>query len=135
MTADYTLKLQDGELPLVFNNKMLKDYSRSKGIEYEDLERAVLDGMAFKINDISDILLIGHKTWCLYNGQEFTKTELDACAWIDQIEYVTNDVIRDIFLVFGARVLRMDPETLKANLKPVVSGGIEEEKKSLTAVA
>lgn len=132
MIADYTLKLKE-EIPLLFNNKMLKDYSRFKGWEYEDLERAVISGKAFGVNDISDLLLIAHRTWCLYNNRECTKTEPDACAWLDEVDVITTEVIAEVFLIFAAKVFRTTPEKLKQNMTPVVSGG--EEKKSLTAVA
>jgi hypothetical protein len=131
MVADYTLKLKKGEIPLLFNTKMLKDYSISKKMEYEDLENAIISGSAFKVNDISDVLLMAHQTWCLYNSKACTYTELDACSWLDDTEALTPAIIGEIFLVFAAKVFRTTPEKLKELLKPVVNGAPVVEKKSL----
>jgi hypothetical protein len=127
--ADYILKTSGEEVPLLFNTKMLKDYSILKNMEYEDLESMVLSGKAFKINDISDVLLTAHQTWCLYNNKECTKTEPDACAWLDDTEAVDAKVLGDVFLVFAAKVFRTTVEKLKQLMKPVVEG--TEEKKSI----
>jgi hypothetical protein len=130
--ADHILKLKEGEIPLLFNTKMLKDYSRLKGLEYEDLENSILSGSAFKVNDISDVLLTAHKTWCLYNNQPLTKTELDACAWLDETETLTPTVLTDIFLVFAAKVFRTTPEKLKELMKPEINGSTVQKKSQET---
>jgi hypothetical protein len=137
LPPDYSL----GETHFLFNSFMYKKYCEGKGIELEDLLQQVhamlKEGKGFKTKDYPDILLAAHKSYCLYNKQPFNAGELEAYEWIDQMGGLVSGVDGrvQVFKLFIARLLNIDPGALDAKVENVEEGAgalsePEQEKKS-----
>jgi hypothetical protein len=135
LPPDYSL----GETHFLFNSFMYKKYCEGKGIELEDLLQQVhamlKEGKGFKTKDYPDILLAAHKSYCLYNKLPFNAGELEAYEWIDQMGGLVSGVDGrvQVFKLFIARLLNIDPGALDAKVENVEAGAPTEsgqEKKS-----
>jgi len=113
--ADYTIKLKSGvEIPLLFNFYGNKKLSEQWGIEYDVMAQGCMNkddgslGDTIKINNLPDILLSGHKTWCRFNEVECTATELEACLWMDELPWRTSKELEAILRIFSSHLLVVD---------------------------
>jgi hypothetical protein len=109
MNADYKIKLQTGEVPLLFNTWMFREYTKLKGIEMEDLFTNIQTGQGFKAKDIPDLMLVANQSFCKYNGQECTNTDLDACGWLDEMGGFNSPQIIDLYKLFVSKLINVDP--------------------------
>lgn len=127
--ADYVLKLKGGDVPLSFRYKTFVDYSQLKGMDYEDVGRLIAQGAGFKGNDIPVLLLTAHKVWCIFNGKECTKTELDSMLWMDELNK-TPDVAVDILYVYVAGYTGKSVEEVRKTAVDVEGVGTTPKKKA-----
>lgn len=129
-THDYTIKTTEGDIHLLFNSFFYKKYCERKGIELSDLLKRVQktldvqgenetlkDVKGFTQEDLSDILLTGHQTYCLYNKEPFTATELESYMWIDSLGGLVNSVgaFGEVFALFISKLLNIDTDKLKVS--------------------
>lgn len=109
MQADYKIKLSTGEIPLLFNTWMFREYSKRKGIELEDLFTNIQTGQGFKSKDIPDLMLVAHETFCRYNNKECVATDLDSCGWLDEMGGFNSPQIIDLYKLFVSKLINVDP--------------------------
>jgi hypothetical protein len=129
MTADYKIKLQKGEIPLLFNTWMFREYSKRKGIELEDLFTNIQTGQGFKARDIPDLMLVAHETYCKYNNDACTQTDLDSCAWLDEMGGFNSPQIIDLYKLFVSKLINVDPAQFELLWNKVTEDKPKEEKK------
>lgn len=129
MTADYKIKLSNGEIPLVFNTWMFREYTKLKGIEMEDLFTNIQTGQGFKAKDIPDLMLIAHQSWCKYNNKECTQTDLDACGWLDEMGGFNSPQIIDLYKMFVSKLINVDPVQFELLWNKVTEEKPQPEKK------
>ena len=120
-TADYTLTLKDGKkIELLFNSYAYRRYSERKGFELDELlgkiNQMFTKGRAVSINDIPELLLAGHESYCKYNNLAFTATDLDAMQWVDDAGGFVNGiaVFAELYTTFLAKLLNIDPDAIEA---------------------
>lgn len=109
MKVDYKITLQKGEIPLLFNTWMYREYSKRKGIELEDLFEGIRTGAGFKLKDIPDILLVAHESFCRYNNKDFIQTDLDACDWLGEMGGFNAPQVVELYKLFVCKLINVDP--------------------------
>jgi hypothetical protein len=134
MTADYKIKLSTGEIPLLFNSWMFREYSKVKGIELEDLFAGIQTGQGFKAKDIPDLLLAAHSSWCKYNNKECTQTDADACLWLDEMGGYNTPELLNIYKLFVSKLINIDPVQFEILWNKVTTPEVKEEGEKKKAV-
>lgn len=129
MQADYKIKISTGEVPLLFNTWMFREYSRRKGIELEDLFTNIQTGQGFKTSNIPDLLLVANESFCKYNNKECTSTDLDACSWLDEMGGFNSPQIIDLYKLFVSKLINVDPAQFELLWNKVTEEKKEEPKK------
>lgn len=129
MNADYKIKSAGGEIPLLFNSWMFREYCRKKSIELEDLFTNIQNGKGFRANDIPELLLTAHETFCRYNNKECTKTDLDSCLWLDEMGGFSSSAIVDIYKLFVSKLINIDQAQFELLWNKVTEPKEKEEKK------
>lgn len=131
MNADHKIKLSNGEIPLLFNTWMFREYTKLKGIEMEDLFTNIQSGQGFKAKDIPELMLIAHQSWCKYNGKENTNTDLDACGWLDEMGGFNSPQIIDLYKIFVSKLINVDPAQFELLWNKVTEEKPKEGKKKV----
>lgn len=130
---DYTITVDGGQVHFSFNSYMYKKYCEKKGIELHELLRRVQKTLTteaemtdelkavkgFTQDDLPDILLTAHQTYCLYNKLPFEAGELEAFQWIDAMGGLTVGNYGEVFLKFIAKLLNIDTSSLKIEEKKI----------------
>lgn len=135
MNADYKITVSTGEIPLLFNTWMFREYSRRKGIELEDLFENIRTGQGFKAKDIPDLMLVAHETYCKYNSKECTQTDLDACGWLDEMGGFNAPQIIDLYKLFVSKLINVDPAQFELLWNKVTEVNKEEPKKKAAVIS
>lgn len=132
MKVDYKIALKNGEIPLLFNTWMYREYSKRKGVELEDLFEGIRTGAGFKVKDIPDILLVAHESYCRYNSKDFTQTDLDACDWLDEMGGFNAPQIVELYKLFVCKLINVDPAQFEILWNKVTQPEVKTEKKKVT---
>lgn len=130
-TPDYQLKLDGKEIPLRFNSRAFRNYTLSKGIEYEDLVENVASGKIFRANNIPDIIFYGAQSYAASNKLPFNYTIDDVMDWVDEMGGLASGPVIDIFKCFTGNLLRIPPEKFEAIWNGAVNQTPEEPKKKV----
>ena len=129
MNADYKIKVSTGDVPLLFNTWMFREYTKLKGIEMEDLFTNIQTGQGFKAKDIPDLMLVANQSFCKYNNKECTNTDLDACGWLDEMGGFNSPQIIDLYKLFVSKLINVDPVQFELLWNKVTEEKPKEEKK------
>lgn len=129
-TPDYTITLHDKtDVHFLFNDWALKDLCKKQGLELWQLQTRILKTVNPELEtelkglndqDAEDIMLSGHKSWCLYNDIPFSAGEKEVSLWIDAIGGRLNGDFVPMFQSFFSRIFNVDPKNV----------AVETEKKS-----
>lgn len=128
---DYLIELKSGEkIPLLFNTRTFKNYSYKKNIEMEELVEGVLNGKAFRANDLPTLLQIAAESYAFKAENGIKYTEDDACEWMDELgRFISSPKIMEIYKLFVARLVNIDPKVLEVKLKEIEEGKVDDTPK------
>jgi hypothetical protein len=127
MIADYVIELKDKtEIPLLFNTWTFRNYSYRKGFEMEELFTQVTNGTAFRGNDLPTLLHTAAESYVKYSEGTEKYTEDDACEWMDELgRFISSPKIMEIYKLFVARLVNIDPKVLEIMVAKVEAGEVE----------
>jgi hypothetical protein len=104
-SPDYEIQLTGGEkIPLLFNTWTFKNFTRLKGIEYEDFLELVQRGQGFKGNDLPDLFFLAAQSYFRFNDVTFPYTDLEAYAWVDELGGMNSVKLIEVYKIFFGKV-------------------------------
>jgi hypothetical protein len=65
-----------------------------------------------KFSELTAFFLCASESFCRYNNQQFSHTDLDACGWLDAIGGVTSKKLGEMAVIAVSKLINVDPETL-----------------------
>lgn len=133
-SPDYTIQLPQGkQIPLLFNTWTYKKFTLGLGIELEDfIARLNPDENGnrkplIKFSEYPQFFLCAAESFCKYNNQPFTHSDLDSCVWMDTLGGYTSEKLVELTLIAVGRLANTDPSNLEA--KPVKGSAKPAKKK------
>jgi hypothetical protein len=119
-SPDYTISLAQGkQIPLLFNTWAYKKFCQSIGIELEELLSRLSANQEeqkpiIRFSELTNFFLCAAESYCRYNNQQFTQTDLDACGWVDALGGVTSPKLREMAIIAVSKLINVNPEALAA---------------------
>jgi hypothetical protein len=113
-SPDYQIELTGGDkIPLLFNTWTFKNFTRLKGLEFEDFLNEVQSGKGFKGNDLPDLFFLAAQSYYRFNDIEFKYTDIDAYDWVDQLGGMNSTRLLDVYKIFFSRATGISIEKIE----------------------